>query len=222
MPRRLKSVTGVPRRRAQALARLAERVRQSRVVVRRTRQHIRDRIVFYSLLLAGLMVFAFAGWPFARAHLQAVAILDLVSGKPVPRAIGAFVSDPVKTEDLTLHVELGAVRARLYLPKNKPDAPALVVLHGVHHLGIDEPRLEAFAAAMASCGIRVLTPELPDIMDCDADRWASRRDGAQLLGRAGIDCGGRSALSSGFQVRVRGGVAGLHGARGAVLPDRCG
>jgi len=35
----------------------------------------------------------------------------------------------------------------------------------VHHLGIDEPRLMGFAAAMASCGLRVLTPELPDIKD---------------------------------------------------------
>jgi pimeloyl-ACP methyl ester carboxylesterase len=35
----------------------------------------------------------------------------------------------------------------------------------VHHLGIDEPRLVAFASAMAGCGIRVLTPELPGIKD---------------------------------------------------------
>ena len=39
----------------------------------------------------------------------------------------------------------------------------------MHHLGIDEPRLEAFAAAMASCGVRVLTPELPDIKDYHVD-----------------------------------------------------
>jgi len=57
------------------------------------------------------------------------------------------------------------VRARLYLPVNRSHAPALVIFHGVHHLGIDEPRLMGFAAAMASCGIAVLTPELPDIKD---------------------------------------------------------
>jgi pimeloyl-ACP methyl ester carboxylesterase len=44
------------------------------------------------------------------------------------------------------------------------------VLHGVHHLGIDEPRLVSFAAAMASCGLRVLTPELPGIKDYHVDR----------------------------------------------------
>ena len=41
----------------------------------------------------------------------------------------------------------------------------MVVLHGVHHLGMDEPRLIAFAAGIASCGLRVLTPELPGIKD---------------------------------------------------------
>jgi len=46
-----------------------------------------------------------------------------------------------------------------------PNAPAMMIFHGVHHLGIDEPRLMGFAKAMASCGIRVLTPELPGIKD---------------------------------------------------------
>jgi pimeloyl-ACP methyl ester carboxylesterase len=41
----------------------------------------------------------------------------------------------------------------------------MVIFHGVHHLGIDEPRMMGFAAAMAGCGIRVLTPELPGIKD---------------------------------------------------------
>ncbi len=53
----------------------------------------------------------------------------------------------------------------MYTPMNHPDAPAMMVVHGVHYLGMDEPRLEAFASAMAGCGLRVLTPELPDIKD---------------------------------------------------------
>jgi dienelactone hydrolase len=55
------------------------------------------------------------------------------------------------------------------MPASDAKAPSLIVLHGVHHLGIDEPRLESFASAMASCGIRVLTPELPDIKDYHVD-----------------------------------------------------
>jgi pimeloyl-ACP methyl ester carboxylesterase len=103
-----------------------------------------------------------------RAHVQAVAILREVGGQPVPW-IARQVTVPVTTEDLSFAVGTATgpqtVRARLYLPQGKPNAPALVVFHGVHHLGIDEPRLMGFARAMASCGIRVLTPELPGIKD---------------------------------------------------------
>jgi acetyl esterase/lipase len=76
---------------------------------------------------------------------------------------------PVTTEDLSFPIETAngqqQVRARVYIPQNRPHAPAMVIFHGVHHLGIDEPRLVGFASAMAGCGIRVLTPELPGIKD---------------------------------------------------------
>jgi len=204
MSRRPKPIA--PRR--PALTRLAENLRRSRALVDRTRHHVRDRILFYSLLTAGVVVFVVAGWPFLRAHLQAIAILQQVSGKPVPAIVGSFVATPITTEDITLHVESGDVRARVYLPEEKdmrhPRAPALVVFHGVHHLGIDEPRLTSFAAAMASCGIRVLTPELPDIMDYhvgaasittigESTQWFAKRTGGPV-GVMGLSFSGGLAL----------------------------
>ncbi len=156
---------------------MAQSLRRSRILVHRTRAHVRDRLVFYSLLLAGLLVLGFAIWPFSRAHLQAIAVLQQVSGKPVPALVADTVAVPIWTHDLNLDVESGQVRARLYEPRNHPNAPALIVLHGVHHLGIDEPRLMSFAAAMASCGIRVLTPELPDIKDYHVDSTSMRTIG---------------------------------------------
>jgi pimeloyl-ACP methyl ester carboxylesterase len=103
-----------------------------------------------------------------RAHLQAVAVMREVSGQPVP-ALARRVTVAVTTHESDFPMEASTgdrmVRARLYLPVGRPHAPALVIFHGVHHLGIDEPRLMGFAAAMASCGIQVLTPELPDIKD---------------------------------------------------------
>jgi pimeloyl-ACP methyl ester carboxylesterase len=53
-----------------------------------------------------------------------------------------------------------------------------VVFHGVHHLGIDEPRLMSFAQAMASSGLTVLTPELPDIKDYRVSESSIRTIGA--------------------------------------------
>ncbi len=204
---RLAKPRKLPRRRP-TFRRLRANLRRPRVFVARTREHLRDRIVFYSLLFSGLIVLAIAAWPFARAHLQAIAILQQVSGEHVPALIDAAIATPISVEDLTLEVESGKVRARLYLPQErrpaKPDAPALIVLHGVHHLGIDEPRLQSFAASMASCGIRVLTPELPDIKDYHVDstsmktigesaHWFAQRTGGPV-GVMGLSFAGGLAL----------------------------
>ena len=140
------------------------------VRLRRRRKALAERPLLYSaialLLLALLLALA---WPFTLAHLQAIAVLDLVANKPVPALLRHFVVEPVTATELTLPLPSGPVRARLYTPTNHPDAPALVVLHGVHYLGMDEPRLVAFASAMSSCGLRVLTPELPGIKDYQVD-----------------------------------------------------
>jgi dienelactone hydrolase len=189
------------------MARVTERLRRSRVgaAAAKTRKRVREnRLLFAVLLVAGLVVLGVSAWPFTRAHLQAVAILQQVSGQPVPRVVSAFVGAPVEVKDSDFETESGVVRARLYTPKDKPDAPALIVLHGVHHLGIDEPRLEAFAAAMASCGIKVLTPELPDIKDYHVDstsiktigestQWFAKQTGGPV-GVMGLSFSGGLAL----------------------------
>ena len=125
-------------------------------------------------------------WPTAKAHLQAVAVLREVTGQRVPW-MARKLTAPVTTEDLTIPMEAGQppVRARLYLPQGTPDAPAMVIFHGVHHLGIDEPRLMGFARAMASCGIRVLTPELPGIKDYHVSQDSVRTIGESAKWYAG-------------------------------------
>lgn len=145
-----------------------------------------------------------AGWPYARRHLQAMAVLRLVSGQPVPWGMGRLVMDPVRSEEIHFSTEAGVVRARLYVPEGRPDAPGLVVLHGVHYLGIDEPRLMSFAQAMAGCGLRVLTPELPGIKDYHVDagsvrvigdsaEWFARQTG-RPVGVMGLSFSGGLAL----------------------------
>jgi len=124
-------------------------------------------------------------WPFAKAHMQAVTVLRLVGGERVPWLVGKIVAEPVRTEELQFATGTGMGRARLYTPEGRPNAPALVVLHGVHHLGIDEPRLMSFATAMASCGLRVLTPELPGIKDYHVDRSSVKVIGESVRWFAG-------------------------------------
>jgi dienelactone hydrolase len=167
---------------------------------RRQRRYKLAALVVLLLLLLGALA-----WPFTRAHLQAVAVLNLVANKPVPTLMRRTITEPITTQDFTLPTSNGPVRARLYVPRNHPDAPAIIVLHGVHHLGIDEPRLIAFASAMSSCGLRVLTPELPDIKDYhvgansiatigDSAKWMAERSNKKPAGVMGLSFSGGLAL----------------------------
>lgn len=152
--------------------------------------------------------------PSVVTQMQAVAILDILGGKPVPWYIRKTLAAPIEKRDTaftvpasdgSLHNESGQkVKARVYLPKNRPHAPAIVLLHGVHHLGIDEPRLVAFATALANCGVRVLTPELPEIEDYHVDessvrtigesaRWFAKQTGGPV-GVVGLSFSGGLAL----------------------------
>jgi dienelactone hydrolase len=183
---------------ARSRQRSLDRIRASHAAIRR------NRLTFFALLLAGIAVLGIAAWPFTKAHLQAMAVLQLASGQPVPRPIAFVVAEPVLTEELTIPTPEGPIRARLYTPSKHPSAPALIVLHGVHHLGMDEPRLIAFATAMSSCGLRVLTPELPNIKDYrvdstsvrvigDTTRWFASRTGGPV-GVMGLSFSGGLSL----------------------------
>ena len=144
-------------------------------------------------------------WPALRAHLQAAAVLKLVANEPVPVFLRWAVSNRVAVDDLTVLTSSGPIHARLYTPVPHPNAPAMVLLHGVHHLGMDDPRMISIAAAMSACGLRVLTPELPDIKDYhvgpnsiavigDTATWLSRQAGGEPVGVMGFSFSGGLAL----------------------------
>jgi len=176
----------------------------ARLRARREAAGISSRVAA-SIIVLTLLVMAVSLVPFVKCHLQAVAVLDLVANQPVPKVLQKIVSEPITTQELTIATSQGVIRARLYVPEKHPAAPALVVLHGVHHLGMNEPRLIAFASAMSSCGLRVLTPELPDIKDYhvgansiatigDAAAWLSKQDGGGPVGVMGLSFSGGLSL----------------------------
>ena len=181
--------------------RLAKRLRETRQAA--AAQSRRTPRLLIATVAA--LVFAALAWPTVRAHLQAVAVLDLVANKPVPAPLRWLVSGRVTTTDITLPLASGPIRARLYTPVGKPNAPAFIVLHGVHYLGMDEPRLIAFAASMASCGLRVLTPELLAIKDYhvgpasidsigDSAAWLAHQNGDRPVGIMGLSFSGSLSL----------------------------
>ena len=136
----------------------------------------------FAILCAGIVIFCLLVWPFTRTHLQAIAVLREIANQPVPSGTrGGRRSNHNSGSGFHGAVDqgpTGGASAVVHSPQ-RTNAPALVIFHGVHHLGIDEPRLMGFAKAMASCGLRVLTPELPDIKD-----YRVSEDSVQTIGES--------------------------------------
>jgi pimeloyl-ACP methyl ester carboxylesterase len=197
-----------PPPRTSGTARLAQRLRLRREATAR-----RPRL-YAAVVILCLALFAVIAWPFALAHLQAIAVLDLVANKFVPTPLRWLVADPVTTTEVILQLPSGPIRARLYTPTRHPNAPAIMVIHGVHYLGMNEPRLMAFASAMSSCGLRVLTPELPDIKDYhvgantidtigEAAAWLSAQQGNRPVGVMGLSFSGSLSLLAAAEPQFR-------------------
>jgi pimeloyl-ACP methyl ester carboxylesterase len=122
-------------------------------------------IFIFAACLIFILLLPIFFWQTTRAHLQAMAILDQLDGKPVPHLLQSIAAMPVTTRTFTIPSSAGIVQARLYTPTPAQNAPGLVLVPGIHYLGMDEPRLMAFARSVSACGLRVLTPELPDSRD---------------------------------------------------------
>ena len=111
------------------------------------------RKTFLAIFAVAVVVLCGLAWPSAKAHLQVAVVLRQVAGQPAPW-IARDLTAAVTTQDFSFPIETAIgpqqLRARLYTPQGKPNAPAMVIFHGVHYQGIDEPRLMGFATAMAS------------------------------------------------------------------------
>lgn len=106
----------------------------------------------------------FAGG-FLRLHTRAAAVLLGAVARQDPTGVTAWVRHPVAERESSLARSTGALRARLYTPVGRTRPPTLLFFPGVHYAGIDEPRFMRFARSMASVGIEVVTPELPDLLE---------------------------------------------------------
>jgi pimeloyl-ACP methyl ester carboxylesterase len=169
-----------------------------------TRRTFRRALLWLIAILFLVVLCAILLQPKIRAHLQAAAVLTQLNGNPVPRRLRSIAAMPVETRSLQIPSPAGEVPARLYTPTTEPNAPGLVLVPGINYLGIDEPRLEAFARSMAACGLRVLTPELPGTRDYrieprdiqavgDSAAWLRHASGRRV-GLIGLSFSGSLAL----------------------------
>src|SRR5437868_10085065 len=124
------------------------------------------RLNILLILLAALLAIAGAAYfsP-VRDYQRASSLLLRVENPTTAGWFSQLDTFPVKESSVLLPGPRGSILARLYVPQGRSSASGLVVLHGVHHLGIDEPRLVHFARAFAQSGVVVLTPELKELAD---------------------------------------------------------
>jgi pimeloyl-ACP methyl ester carboxylesterase len=139
-----------------------------------------------------------------RSYVFLVQFLDPGATGPIVR----LESHGVDTQEVEVSADGGSVRARLYLPRGVAHPPGMVLVHGIHHLGIDEPRLMNFARAAASDGFSVLTPEIAALADYHVDgnsigtigesaAWLQRRLGGGPVTIVGVSfAGGLSLLAA--------------------------
>lgn len=119
-------------------------------------------------IVIGLVVLFGARPAYVHARAAALLLRFTAGDKPV-QGFARFGMHDVGEENATIDTPQGPMRARFYLPSGVSDPPGMVVCHGVHHLGIDEPRMMKFAHAIASSGVMVLTPELKELADYHID-----------------------------------------------------
>ena len=121
------------------------------------------RFIAWGLLL--LPVLVALAYPTMENYLRAASLLTRISNPSAKGWIADYEVHPVDTLEETFDVNGKPTAARMYTPRGVRFAPGIVVVHGMHELGINEPRLVGFARSLAASGFFVMTPELQGIAD---------------------------------------------------------
>jgi dienelactone hydrolase len=183
-----------------------------RKLKRATNAQSKPRRLALILLVALLPIFLLLARP-ACTYLRAAGLLLRIEDPQHAGRIGGIHTYPIEESLTEIRTPAGPIRARLYIPMGIANGPGMLVVHGVHHLGIDEPRLVAFARSLSTSGIQVLTPELVSLTDYHVDARSidligySARDFAQSLhqkvGILGISFGGGLSLMAAASPRYQ-------------------
>jgi dienelactone hydrolase len=144
------------------------------------------------LLIASVifLILLAIGFYWLDPYLDSASVLLRVANPKGDGSLTRHDTNAISTQDTTIQTPAGPIRARLYIPMGVKNSPAMVVLHGVHYLGIDEPRLVNFSRALSTHGILVMTPEMADLADYHVEPTAVDVIGASardLKARTGAD-----------------------------------
>jgi dienelactone hydrolase len=172
-----------------------------------SRSSNRSRILAAILLIAAMLVYAAA--PYVRA--ASLFVRAAHPGGRIERFADAHARAVAVLPRHTVPTRHGDVVAQFYRPDGGFSRTVLL-LPGIHSMGIDEPRLTALAKDLAGSGVMVMTMALPDLQRYqitpqstdvieDAVSWMSRRSDLAPDGRIGLIgisfAGGLSIVAAG-------------------------
>ncbi|MBI2683131.1 MAG: hypothetical protein HYX26_07950 [Acidobacteriales bacterium] len=100
--------------------------------------------------------------PTADRHLRAFGVLLRVADPDDTSFAARYRHHEVSVAESPINA---GFPARLYAPVGVKDPPVMLLIHGVHSHGYDEPRLVRFARSMAESGILVMTPHIARLAD---------------------------------------------------------
>ena len=135
------------------------------------------RLIAWLLLLVPVLVAVL--YPIAQNYLRAASLLDRIANPQDTSWIANYDLHPVDVQDTSFDFRGKTIPARVYTPRGVGFAPGIVVVHGMHELGINEPRLVGFARSLAASGFFVMTPLVPGIAD-----YRVQAQSADLIGTA--------------------------------------
>jgi len=154
---------------------------------------------------AALLVLVALSLFYLRYDLLGYTVLTRLSD---PQASGLLIlwdTHAVTRTDVTIRAADESIAAQLYFPDNAAHPPGIVLIHGIHHLGIHDPRFENLARALSGAGFAVLAPVIGALADYHVDaasiptigesaRWLEGRLGSGPVTLMGISFGGGLAL----------------------------
>jgi dienelactone hydrolase len=135
------------------------------------------RALVWLILLLPLLIVAL--YPSVQDYLRAASLLQRISDPHATGWIANYDVHPVDVRDTSFEFQGAAIPARIYTPRDGGSAPGIVVVHGMHDLGINEPRLVNFARSLAASGFFVMTPQVPGIAG-----YRVQVESADLIGKS--------------------------------------
>jgi dienelactone hydrolase len=178
------------------------------------------RVVRAFRLTAVLVVLLGAGLvlrPYVHGLTFVIRTADV---QGLARRLADLDTGPVEERALTIPAAREPIQARLYLPAVRVRRAVLLVT-GLHPSGIDEPRLVRLARQVASQGIAVVTPDIPELSRFEitpaitdsieqSARWLAADSGLapdRRIGMMGISFSGGLSLVAAGRPSLAGHVA---------------